>query len=196
MKKQILFILLTAFAQFAYAQKTVGEYHNSYFDKNYTIQAVEENEKITNLYIEIESKDAKEADISIKGEHIELFKTALELTRDKYLDWVRIAKENNVTKMHKEMGIKFPLATIAWLGTKWWFSFNKSMDFTFIILDSGKMVASYSPKVYASTNEYIDQQVYFVFASEEDFNSLINQLDTTKILDKLLSSRRAENLFQ
>ena len=45
--------------------------------------------------------ESRKAFIEVKGKELELFKTALELARDKYIEWRRIAKENNVTDMSK-----------------------------------------------------------------------------------------------
>ena len=67
---------------------------------------------------------------------------------------------------------------------------------SFLILDSGKMVAIWCPKVVSSSNRYIDETIYFVFEREEDFDSLINQLDYNSILDKLLNTKKNEDLFK
>lgn len=178
------------------AEQTVGSFQNSYFVKEYTIEAAAKNDKLQSVYIGVESKDSKKAFISVNGKDLELFKTALELVRDKYLDWVKVAKENNVTELNKEFGIQFPSVSIAWSGSKWWFSFGKKVNMKFIILDDGKMVASWAPKVTSSSNRYIDETIYFVFADEDDFNNLISQLNYQSILDQLLNTKKNEDLFK
>lgn len=94
------------------------------------------------------------------------------------------------------MGIKFPSVSIAWYGSKWWFAFSVSPNFRFIILDDGRMVASWAPKVTSSSNRYIDETIYFVFACKEDFDNLISQLNYQNILDQLLNTRSNEDLFK
>ncbi len=196
--KKVLFTLcfLIVFI-YSNAEQTVGSYVNSYFsNKEYTIEAAQKNGKLQSVYIGIESDNSKSTFISVDGDDLELFKTALELSRDKFLEWVKIAKENNVTEMRKELGIKFPKVTIAWYGTKWWFSFGERINLKFVILDDGKMIATWSPKVTSSSNRYIDKQIYFVFADAEDFNSLISQLNPERILSELLNTKNNEELFK
>lgn len=178
------------------AQQNVGEYTNSYFSKTFSIEAGEENNKITSVYIGVQTDlDFRKAYITVKADKLELFKTALELARDKFSEWKKIAKDNNITKMSKEMCIDFPEVAVAWYSTKWWFSFDNKINLAFLILDDGEMVAAWAPKVTASSNHYIDQQIYFAFANEKDFDSIINQLNGQKILNKLLSAKNNSNLF-
>ncbi len=184
------------FAVCAKAQQTVGRYQNTYFGKEFEIEATQENDKIQKVFIGIEAKDAMYAFISLDGKDLELFKTALELVKAKYLNWVKVAKDNNVTEIDKEFDIKFPSVTIAWSGSKWWFSFGQRVKMRFLILDSGKMIAVWAPKVTSSSNRYIDEQIYFAFEGAEDFDSLISQLNYQAILDQLLNQKNNEDLFQ
>lgn len=197
MKKNSVFVLLAlTLSFFCRAEQVVGTYHSSFFEKKFEIEASQKNNKLKTVYIGIEAKDSKDAVISVEGDDLEEFKTSLCFVRDKYLEWVKIAKENNVTEMDKEFEIKFPKVDIAWLGSKYWFSFNKKVNMSFLILDDGKMVARWCPKVVSSTNRYIDEVIYFVFENEDDFNSLINQLDYNTILDKLVNTKKNEELFK
>lgn len=204
MKKIILVLCLLTFILPIKAQQKVGEYTNSYVSKTFSIKAVEKNNKIEKVYIGIptvlESRTySRPADIVVKGKDIELFKTALELARDKFSEWKKVAKENNVTEMNKEMGINFPKVTVAWLyGRKWWFSWGNKINLKFLtlkILDNTRCIALWAPTVTSSTNRYIDQEIYFVFGDEEDFNSIINQLDSQRILNELLNTKNNSELF-
>ena len=197
MKKfNTLIVSLFIFSISSKAEQTVGTFENAYFGKNFTIEASQKNNELETVYIEVEAKSSKSAFLSVDGNKLESFKTSLELVRDKYLSWVKIAKENNVTGMDKEFDIKFPTVSIAWRGSKWWFAFDRKIAMSFLILDNGKMVAIWCPKVSASSNEFIDETIYFVFECEEDFNSLLNQLNSQAILDKLLNTKNNEDLFQ
>lgn len=180
---------------FVNAEQTVGNYQNSFFNKSYDIEASAKNERLESVFIGVEAKDSRSAFIEVGGKNLESFRTALELVRDKYADWVKIAKESNVTEMRKEFGIYFPSVSVCWSGSEWWFSFGNSINMKFLILESGKMVASWSPTVTSSSNRYIDETIYFVFNSVEDFNNLISQLDYNKILSKLLKTKNDESLF-
>jgi hypothetical protein len=196
MKKIFLLLFIMLFAVCAKAQQTVDRYQNTYFGKEFEIEATQENDKIQKVFIGIEAKDAMYAFISLDGKDLELFKTALELVKAKYLNWVKVAKDNNVTEIDKEFDIKFPSVTIAWSGSEWWFSFGQRVKMRFLILDSGKMIAVWAPKVTSSSNRYIDEQIYFAFEGAEDFDSLISQLNYQAILDQLLNKKNNEDLFQ
>lgn len=196
MKKIFLLLISIILSCSAYAEQTVGRYQNTYFGKEFEIEAAQKNGKLQSVYIGIEARDAKKAFISVDGKDLELFKTALKLVKYKYLDWVKVAKENNVTEMDKVFDIKFPTVTIAWSGSKWWFSFGQKIKMRFLILDSGKMIAVWAPKVTSSSNRYIDEQIYFALEGEEDFDNLISQLNYQNILDQLLNTKNNEDLFQ
>ena len=197
MKKIILVLCLLTFILPIKAQQKVGEYTNSYFSKTFSIEAAEKNNKIENVYIGVQTDlDFRKAYISVEGEDLELFKNALELARDKFSEWKKIAKDNNITEMRKEMGIDFPEVAVAWLyGGEWEFSFDNKINLAFLILDDGQMVAAWAPIVTSSSNSYIDQQIYFAFADEKDFDNIINQLDGQRILNELLNTKNNSKLF-
>lgn len=198
MKKSLILIMsmFVSLSMNMIAEQTVGTFKNTYFGKNFTIEASQKNNKLERVYIEVEANDSKSAFISVDGDDLERFKTSLELVRDKFLSWVKIAKDNNVTEMNKEFDIKFPSVSVAWSGSKWWFAFNRKLTMSFIILDDGKMLAKWCPKVVSSSNKYIDETIYFVFETEDDFNSLLKQLNTQGILDQLLNTQNNTDLFQ
>ena len=197
MKKILILFAVVVIATISLkAEQLVGSYENSYFKENYSIEAAEKNGKLSNVYIQVSAKDSKKAFLSVDAKNLESFKVSLANLKQKYVEWVKVAEENNVTEMNKEMGISFPTVTIAWLGSKWWFDFDVRPNFNFIILDNGKMVASWAPKAKASSNRYIDETIYFVFASIDDFDSLISQLNYQRIMDQLLSKKNQEDLFK
>ena len=196
MKKIILVLFLLTFVLHINAAQKVGEYTNSYFSKTFSIYAGEENNKITSVYFGVQTDlDFRTAYISINGDKLDLFKNALELARDKFSEWKKVAKDNNITEMSKEMYIDFPEVTIGWYSTEWWFSFDNKINLSFLILDDGEMVAAWAPKVTDSLNHYIDQKIYFVFANEKDFDDIINQLDDQRILNELLKNKNRSDLF-
>ena len=200
MKKIILVLCLLTFILPIKAQQKVGEYTNSYVSKTFSIEAVEKNNKIDVVYISVPTDmKSRPAYIVVNGKDLELFKTALELARDKFSEWKKVATDNNVTEIRKEMGINFPKVTVAWLyGRKWWFSFDNKINLKFLVLkvsDDTRFVAFWAPTVTSSSNHYIDQKIDITFANEEDFNSIINQLDGQRILNELLKNKNKSELF-
>ena len=195
MKRVISVFVFLVYAFVSNAQDVVGSYLNSYFGKTYSIEASLENNTLNKVYIEVETKGSKQGFISIDSKDLQSFKASLLSLRDKYLEWKQIAISNNVTKMNKDFDITFPTVTVAWYTSKWWFSFNRKITMSFMILENGDIIAVWSPKVSASSNEYIDETFYFVFGSKDDFTNLLKELDGQKICDKLLKTKNAESLF-
>ena len=110
------------------AQEVVGTYYSNFFDKEFTIKASQKNNKVSSIYIGVEAKKSNESFINVGGEDLETFKASLITLRDKYLSWVKIAKDNNVTEMNKEFDIKFPSVTVAWIGSKRRVDFHSSIS--------------------------------------------------------------------
>lgn len=61
MKKIFLLLISIILSCSAYAEQTVGRYQNTYFGKEFEIEAAQENDKLQSVYIGIEAKDAKKA---------------------------------------------------------------------------------------------------------------------------------------
>lgn len=189
---------LTAFLQAASvkAEQQTGRYHNSYFNTDFSIEGALIDDGISNVYIGTEAKRSNHAFISVNGCELDAFRSSLLQARDKYLKWVNVAIDHNVTEIKKDFGIRFPAVTVAWATDKWWFSFGNRINMRFIILDDGRMVASWSAKVTASSDRSVSETIFFVFAGEDDFNNLISELDYHTILSRLLISKNNEELFK
>src|SRR5690606_36555707 len=134
--------------------------------------------------------------IVLENTKIEEFKNALIQTRDKYTEWIEVAKKNEVKEMNKEMDIKFPTVNIAWLGTKWFISFGQRLKPTFIILDENRYIVSFYNKNYSSSNKYITEGTYWVFSSVDEFNEMINKLDQEKLKKEAEGSQSNKELFK
>ena len=197
MKKTLFLILAVVVATVVQAQDKVGAYYNNYFDKEYSVDAGFDSKGVLSVFFNVEGNSVNdEVDVNISGENISFFITSLQNAKQKYLEWISVAKANNVTKMSKDMDVSFPRVTIAWYGAKWWFAFRHKLQPRFMITESGKYLCVISDTVTASSNEYIDQKYYLVFQNEEDFDSLINAINPTVILEKLNNKQNVEDLFQ
>lgn len=196
MKNFISIFLVICCYLSTYAQEQVTNYQNSYWDKSFSIEASLKNNKIDRIFISVMADNARNASIIIAGDDLYSFKSALSKTKEKYVEWQQIAIDNNVTDMTKEFGINFPDISFGWYSSKWWFSFFNTLNMKFSILESGKIVAMANPKVTASSNRYISEQIYFVFGCAQDFDNLINALDKEQILKRLNDKQSKEDLFQ
>ena len=177
MKKIFLCFIAVCFALTSVAQEQVATYHSSYFDKEYDILASNNDNKL-NLYIEVGGKyDSDYVLFNIEGESkINSFISALESTKEKFVEWSSVAKQNNVKSFDKDFDVTFPSITIAWKGSEWRFDFYNKLKPRFVVTSSGECVAVMTGKATASNNEYIDQEYYFALSSVSDFDGLISEI--------------------
>ncbi len=179
------------------AQKKVDSYYNSYFKTEYDISITEDKNGSLQIYIGVAAKHKSDnAQINIDESNLNDFILFLKNVRDKYAEWSKIAKDNNVEKMAKSFDIVSPRLTICWYGTKWYFSFDQKLEPDFMILDNGKHLAVAYNKVTASSNEYIDQTTYLAFESVDDINSLIGKLDINKFRSLMKKENDKRDLFK
>ncbi len=197
MKKFLFLVVVVMATAFVQAQDKIGTYYNTYFNKEYSVDAGMDSKNELNIFFSVEGGNSNdEVDVNIGGDNISLFISALQAAKQKYAEWVAIAIDNNVTKMSKDMDVIFPRVTMAWYGAKWWFSFRHKLNPRFMITESGKYLCVISGTATASSNEYIDQKYYLVFESTEDFDALISAINPTVILEKLNNKQNVEDLFQ
>ncbi len=196
---KILFLttLFWGISNHIFAEKVVGSYFLSYFNKEYNIEASEiENGKF-HVYIQVSGeRESTNVMISIKNVDLEEFNNFLLLVKEKFIEWKNVAEQNNVKDMNKEMNFKSPKTTICWLGTKWYFSFGHRLNPNFIVFEDGRSVVSFYKKVTASSNQYIDQKIYWVFSEPSEIDELISQLNIDTITAKLQETDKSKDLFE
>lgn len=177
----------------AFAQKLekVGNYYNSYFEKEYDVYA---SDKEVMVYVQGESSSQLICLLVERNELSELT-SFVSLLKTKYLEWDSIAKVNSITDFSKETPFRTPRLTVAWYGSKWWFSSKQSFQPKFKILDNGKRVMVITQKVKSLTNEYIDETFYMCFASKMDFDNLLRVIDPETIGRIKNQSKQVDNLF-
>lgn len=187
MKKFLMAIALCLVCAASCYSEELGKYSMSYFkgmafdvsttdpkpngDFTFLIQVAGEH-KHDHVYFAVERKNIQE------------FKTTLEKIRDKFIEWEKTAKENNVTDISKNFPYSLTKVDIAWIGREWWFSFGNRITPKFMVFKDGSCAMVFVDEVKSSTNEYITQQVYWVFQTKSDFDSLIQYLDTS-VVDRM-----------
>ncbi len=196
MKRGFLLIVFLVATLNIYAQEKVGAYQNSCFKKEYKVEASLSNGELS-IYFDVEGYNSTDnVCMCIKGANIDLFIAALTLAKQKHTEWTSVAINNNVTKMNKEMDIKFPKVDICWLGSKWWFDFGHKLRPLFMITEDGQHLCMIGGTATASSNEYIDQKFYLGFATPEDFDALIDEIKPSVVREKLNNKQNVEDLFK
>lgn len=198
MKKFILFSVFCFSCIASFSQKKIDSWSCSYFDKEYDIECSpkEGNNEEFELYIGIsgESQNRKVC-LNISSTNLPLLIDYLNKIKVKFSEWRNIAKENNVTDTSKEMDFISPKMTVCWQGSKWFFSFNQRLTPKFIVLKDGRCAVSMYKRVTSSSNQYIDEKIYWVLSSPEEIDELISKIQPSKILEKLNQEKKANDLF-
>ena len=122
--------------------------------------------------------------------------SSLKEVRDKYAEWVKVAEENDITEMTKEIPVDMPSVIVCWYTSKWNFSYKKRFKFTFMILDSGKKIIVMNEKVTSTANQYIDTKFYWVFQSVTELDEFIELMNYPKFIEKLNVKANNADLFQ
>ena len=196
--KKILLLALFLFCFFSLnAQKVVGGYTS--FNRERSIEAYVNNKGVLVVFIQVDGKYGSDrVMIKVEGENsIKAMASAWKDVKEKYLEWIEVAKRNNVSDFRKEYPISFPKCEIWWLGTKWRSSFSR--DFLkplFIVTSNSSMSTSCAGEASDWDNEYITQKWYLLFSNPDEIQSLIDALDVDKILGVLQEDTKADALFQ
>ena len=197
MKKILLITLMSFIYLNTFAEKEVGNYYTDYFEnKKFVIEASEPKDGEFTLYIQVAGDDSEKAFVSIDSDKVVDLITFLTNMKNKYVEWSDVAKNNNISEFNKEMKFKTPRLGVAWLGSKWWFSYGHRIAPTFRIMDDGSHIVSMVRKAKSSSNQYIDETIFWVFGSSEAIDSLISQLDVKRILGLFEKQSNASGLFK
>lgn len=198
MKKLLLLLITLSISLSSFAAKKVASYFMAGVKRD--INAYIDNKGKLNVLVSIMGQyDNDNVILSITGEDaVALFTEKLKLLQEKYLEWSRVAKSNNVTDFTKKFDITFPNVEIDWKGSsQWYISFEgNSLNFIFSVSNTGVPSLSCYGKAKDWKNEYIDQEFYIIFNSSTEIKSLINALDVKKIKSVLNANVNTDTLFQ
>lgn len=140
--------------------------------------------------------------LSLRGlEDMQLFYESMLLVKDKYLEWERIASENNVEKMTKQIPVSFPNAFLMWkLGTS---AYSSKPDNILIplfhtMVINGKRFCgvSFSGKVECKMNEYIKEEFSLHLTDINQIDALIKAVSPENIAEKYTNKNSVDSLFK
>lgn len=184
------------------AQEKFTTYDNTYAGKSYEIQiSAEEKDKFT-LYIYAMSLDRMhdKGGISIEQKNHQDFLNALSEAKQKYEEWEKTAKENNVKELDKTMTIKSKAGGYFLYGSKWNFQFLVNLKFDFKILES-KGETKYlllirTGELQSSSNQFMKVDGFvLVFSSSKEIDDFMTAISTEKITE-FLNKPKKDALFK
>lgn len=142
--------------------------------------------------------DANEAHLLIDIDKLQETKKSITDIKNKYKEWVVTAKQNKVTDMNEEMPVKLVMPKASWRTNKWWFAdgFCWNLPPYFIVKGGTKYYAYIQQEVRSRSNEYVTSEIYLVFTSVNDFDSLLNALNVEKIKGMVDKKKNQKQLFK
>ena len=201
MKKQVLLFLVVFDCMMVFAQKKVNEYSMEYFKNNptYDIEATEpKNGKFT-FYIYGCSLDAeKEVGFSVESKDLEKFVESLRSIEDKFEEWTKTAKDNNVTDYDKNFDAKFKSVRVFFkYGSKYHSTYVKFSPY-FKVTKNGECIAVFRTReLTASDNQFMHHDGFMLaFSSKQEIEDFIKALDPNPILSKESKNEATDNLFK
>ena len=100
----LIFMVLLPFVVAAQTTVNIGSVHGN----NVYIVMKKNSNKPDYIRIPIETSDAKEASIHLKVSDASKFRGLIFEARMKYMEWVKVAEENDVGDFSKDLPVKFP----------------------------------------------------------------------------------------
>lgn len=198
MKKLLLLLITLSISLSSFAEKKVASYFMSGVKRDISAY-IDDNGKLKVIVCIMGQYDNDNVVLFITGEDkVALFKEKLKLLQEKYLEWSRVAKSNNVKDFAKKIDITFPNVKIVWKSSsQWYFSDERNfLNFIFSVSKTGVPLLSCYETAKNWKNEYIEQEFYIIFNSSTEIKSLINALDVKKIKSVLNANVNTDKLFQ
>ena len=143
-------------------------------------------------------KTSKKASLKIQEKLVPNFIGLLEKAKEKYIEWTKVAKENKIDKLTKDVEYKSDKYTGAFMYGKWKFDYNVKLKARYLILDDKYLIIIENTyALQSSSNQYIDSKGFaIVLESEKDFDDLISKINIEKAKEKLLKKEKKEDLFK
>jgi hypothetical protein len=199
MKKGLL--LLIMFVVFGLsAQEKFSNYQNRYLDKNFDIKISIKNKNDFKLFIMAYGMDKlyDTGGIVVPKENYSEFLTAIKGAKEKYVEWSKTAKENDVKDFQKY--IKVDAQTMGYFeaGDEWNFQFTVWLKFRFKVTEKGEpLLIMDTGKLTSSKNKYRDCDGFvIVFTSSEDIDSFLDKISPVKVQSFLDSKTDKNDLFK
>jgi len=202
--KKLITILLVLISLSTFSQKVYDTYESSYFNKTYDIKLSYKDSTDFIIWIKCTSLDkihSKDGEYSISYKQYEKFINSLQEAKQKYIEWVKTAKENNVKDLLKHMDLENKCKVdAAFIYGDWQFQFDFKPKFDFMILDGDTKVKYLllikSGELVSSSNQFMKVDgIVIVLSSVKEIEDLLNKISLTKIKE-IINKPKTEDLFK
>ena len=192
----LFFVLLSSTIS---AQESYTTYKSSLSQKPYDISISYSNDSSFTLLIDMYSLDKvnKKGGIWISSkEHIEFIEKINE-AKLKYSEWVKVARENKVKNMFKEMDIQFRVPTAYfYYGDKLTQKLGANLKFEFSVIGNDMSLIIRTEELESISNKYMTHKgIMFVFTTEKEITDFLNKISTNKVL-AFINQPKVKDLFK
>lgn len=196
--KKLILLAVVLFSSFSlFAEKKVASYTLLGDEKD--IEAYVNKKGELCIFIEVIGEyKSDRVMINVDGDkNIIALASAWKEVKEKYIEWLDVAKKNNVTDFNKEYPTTFPRCQIWWTGTKWRSTYTGNyLKARFMVLEDGSSSTACAGTAKDYDNQYITQKWYQIFQSPDEIQTLIDALDPQQIRKVLDGDTEADALFQ
>lgn len=192
----LLFVILLSVLNLS-AQEKYSEYEMSYFSEHMMFDAEISIDKPSMVWLSCMSLESENDNCGILIRDTSDFINFLKSIDKKYIEWVKVAKENNVSELRKDFDFKERIYCAYWVRSELWIDLNVKLTSEFMVKDGKYIVIIRTGKLNSSSNQYIDHDgLVIVLSNEEEFDTLINCFDSKLINDFINQKNEKENLFE
>jgi hypothetical protein len=199
MKKIILTVATFVLSMTLHAQQSIGKFTMSFTDSEFSVEATEPKDGEYKLYIDMFSldKSVKAGGITVKSKDVPALIALLQDVKAKYTEWEKLAQENGVAELDKEI----PTANRPKCGGffrygDWKFDYSVTLSPRFFKTPDNTLALVHTGKMIASDNQYIDASDFvFAFKNAAEIDELISLLDPQKVIDFYSKKTDTEDLF-
>jgi hypothetical protein len=190
--KKILFVfalVLMSVCSFGQKVDVIGDYYNSYTKQKHSVAFSYDY----GWMIET-SHDTYPNEYYITP-YTEQFRQAMTDAKAKYLEWSKVAEENNLSDVDKMMGINFPKGMFMW-GSH--LAAGSAIPKARFIGSNGKYYCAlfFADRFTDLNNRYITTTTYWILSSEEEFDALIEMVSVEKLKEIRSNKNKQDELLK
>lgn len=189
-----------------FGQVKLSEYNDSYNGEKYEIKVFPNKQYVFTISIPgtpkfVTSKLGSIGGINIEGGQLEEFINSLNEAKSKYIEWVKVAKDNGVNEMQKSTSVVCWAGGYFLYGSQWCFQFDVKLDFQvkinqvnnktnyLLLVNTGEMISS--------SNRYMKADGFsIIFTNEKEIDDFISKLNRDNIESILQKLKSKEDLFK
>lgn len=192
MKNQILTIALFLLSFTSFSQHAI---YNDPLYKGQMEVTLEEDRKGYLMCFEVYNKDMSKSIYVIKQSRHQEFMEILKGIGEKYEEWTKVAKENNVNSLMKDIQHK-PL----WIDVYFYYGSTVHKGFDniqakFMVDEEGYILVLTAESTISNSNQFIKNEFSLIsFKSKEDFDTFVEMISVERA-QKELSKPKPVDLF-